>query len=232
MAIRLMVITVVKTIQNLLNSLLDISSQLYFNILLIGQKSRQFGECNNLSRFSSLRCEVKMTPRDSFKKYGHETGIGRNGEHRYGDLGQILILVGFLAVWILDSFIVRYSTFLSAYVPIYVRLILAALILVPSIYLIRSGHRAISDEVLSSPRILTDGAFSRVRHPLYLAAILFYVLLIVLTLSLISLVVFAGTAVFYNCIATYEEKILEQEFGPEYRDYRKNVPKWIPRLKL
>ena len=171
-----------------------------------------------------------MTKPDSQKKYRHAAGIGRDGEHPYGDLGQIIILIGFMAIWILDSFVFRYSTFLSAYVPLYLRLILAGLMLVPAIYLVRSGHRAASDEVLSSSRLLTDGAFSRVRHPLYLASLLFYLFLIALTLSLISLLVFMGIFIFYNIIAAYEEKFLEKKFGQEYIDYRKKVPRWIPRL--
>jgi len=171
-----------------------------------------------------------MAENESSEKRSHLARIGRHGEHPYGDLGQIIILLGFLLTWILDSFVFRYSTFLSPYVPIYLRLIFAGLILVSAIYLVRSGHRAISDEALSSPRLLTDGAFSRVRHPLYLAALLFYVFLIAITLSLISLFVFVGIFIFYNYIATYEEKFLEQKYGQDYLNYRKNVPRWIPRL--
>jgi protein-S-isoprenylcysteine O-methyltransferase Ste14 len=158
--------------------------------------------------------------------------IGRHGEHPYGDLGQLVILIGFLAIWILDSFVFRYSTFLSPYVAIFLRLVVSGSILVLAVYLLRSGHRAISDEVLSSPRILTDGAFARVRHPLYLASLLFYVLLTTLTLSVISLVVFAGIFIFYDYIASYEEKSLEEKFGEEYRDYQKVTPKWFPRFSL
>jgi protein-S-isoprenylcysteine O-methyltransferase Ste14 len=172
-----------------------------------------------------------MTKNESTIKKGHIARIGRHGEHPYGDLGQIIILLGFLVIWILDSFVLKFSIFLIPYVPLYVRLIVAGLILVLAIYLARSGHRAVSDEVLSSPRLITDGAFSRVRHPLYLAALLFYVFLIVITLSLISLFVFVGVSIFYNYIATFEEKFLEQKFGQNYREYRKNVPKWIPGLK-
>ena len=163
-------------------------------------------------------------------KRGHLARLGRHGEHPYGDLGQIIILLGFLMIWILDSFVFRYSTFLSPHVPIYLRLIFAGLILVSAIYLMRSGHRAVSDEILSSPRLLTDGAFSRVRHPIYLAALLFCLILISITLSLISLGIFFGIFIFYNHIAAYEEKYLEQKFGQNYRDYKKNTPKWIPRL--
>jgi hypothetical protein len=69
-----------------------------------------------------------MTRPDSPKKHEPIAGIGRHGEHPYGDLGQIIILLVFLAIWILDSFVFRYSTFLSASVPIYLRLIFAGMI--------------------------------------------------------------------------------------------------------
>ena len=171
-----------------------------------------------------------MTKDESPDKRGHLAGIGRHGEHPYGDLGQVVILLGFLAIWILDSFVFQYSTFLFPYVPIYLRLIAAGMILAVAIYLARSGHSAVSDEVLSSPRLLTDGAFSHVRHPLYLAALLFYLFLIALTLSLVSLFLFIGIFIFYNHIATYEENFLEKKFGQDYSDYRRKVPRWIPRL--
>lgn len=174
---------------------------------------------------------MKMNKNESSDKKGPLVRIGRHGEHPYGDLGQIIILFGFLTIWILDSFVLHYSTHLSPYVPVYLRLIFACSIFAAAIYLARSGHRAISDEVLSSPRLLIDGAFSHVRHPLYLAALLFYLFLFALTLSLISLFLFIGIFIFYNAIAVYEEKFCEEKYGQYYRDYRKNVPRWIPRLK-
>ena len=106
----------------------------------------------------------------------------------------------------------------------------AGLILFPSYYLVHSGHRAVSSEALSSPRVLRDGAFSRVRHPLYLAALLFYVFLFFISLSLISLGVFIFIFFFYNSIASYEERYLQKKFGQEYSDYKKTTSKWLPRL--
>jgi protein-S-isoprenylcysteine O-methyltransferase Ste14 len=135
-----------------------------------------------------------------------------------------------MSVWILDSFVFKFSTSLAAVVPLYVRIFAASLVFLFAIYLSRSGHRAISHEVQSQPRILCDGAFARVRHPLYLAALLFYQLLFFLTLSLICLGLAACIFLFYNFIASYEERWLEERFGQEYRDYRKRVPRWIPRL--
>ena len=154
-----------------------------------------------------------------------------HGEHPRGDRGQLICLLIFLTVWILDSFVFKFSTSLSGIVPPFVRIVAAGAVLFYALYLMRSGHRAISLEVQSHPQVLNDGAFARVRHPLYLAALLFYVFLFVLTLSLISLGLFAGIFVFYNAIAAYEERWLEQKFGQEYRDYRDKVPRWIPRLR-
>lgn len=51
------------------------------------------------------------------------------------------------------------------------------------------------------------------------------------TLSLVSLAVGIGIFVFYDFIASYEERRLLEMFGPEYRDYQGRVPKWVPRLK-
>jgi protein-S-isoprenylcysteine O-methyltransferase Ste14 len=177
--------------------------------------------------FRLYKVRIKMAEQNSSQKRTH---FSRAGEHPFGDIGQLIFLFIFLFIWILDSFVLNLSTFLENYVPLYIRLAAAGLILLSSIYLVRSGHRAISSEVLDSPRILRDGAFSRVRHPLYLAALLFYVFLFSISLSLISLVVFIGIFVFYNSIASYEERFLQKKFGQEYLDYKKNTAKWLPRL--
>jgi protein-S-isoprenylcysteine O-methyltransferase Ste14 len=172
-----------------------------------------------------------LAPSHSPKKSAPIIIEGRFGEHPFGDTGQLICLLVFLVVWILDSFVFKFLTFLSDFVPLYIRLTTAGLVLIPAIHLMRSGHRAISYETLSSPQLITDGAFSRVRHPLYLASLLFYVFLIIITLSLFSLFIFVCIFIFYNYIAAYEDKFLEKKFGQDYLDYKKDVPRWIPRLR-
>jgi protein-S-isoprenylcysteine O-methyltransferase Ste14 len=39
---------------------------------------------------------------------------------------------------------------------------------------------------------------------------------------------FIGNAIYFPLV---EEKGLEKRFGNEYRDYKANVPRWIPRLR-
>jgi protein-S-isoprenylcysteine O-methyltransferase Ste14 len=171
-----------------------------------------------------------MIEKKQTQKKSHFKRNGKSGEHPYGDLGQIIILCSFLLIWILDSFVFHYSTVLSQYVPFYLRLIVAGLIFAYAIYLASSGHRAVSDDALSSPQLLTEGAFALMRHPLYLASLLFYLFLIATSLSLISMLLFIGVFIFYNTIAAYEENYLESKFGQDYCDYKRAVPKWIPRL--
>ena len=152
----------------------------------------------------------------------------RKGEHPLGDAGQLISLVVFLVVWVADSFFLHKATFLSGYVPLYIRLVILGLTLVAATYLFRSGHVVVSHDERPDGVVAT-GAFRYVRHPLYLASIVTYLGLAVLTLSLLSLAVFVGIFVFHDYIAGYEEKLLEAKFGEEYRKYKSKTGKWVPR---
>ena len=153
----------------------------------------------------------------------------KKGEHPFGDAGQLILLGLFLVVWLGDSFFMRKSTFLSEYVPLYIRLSILGLTLLTAMYLFRSGHFVVSHEQRPNSVVVT-GAFRYVRHPLYLASILTYLGLTVSTLSLFSLTLFVGIFVFHNFIANYEEKLLGARFGEEYRKYKKRTGKWVPRI--
>lgn len=153
----------------------------------------------------------------------------KNGEHPFGDAGQLILLGMFSVVWVGDSFFAHASTFLSDYVPLYVRLAILGLALIVAMYLFRSGHVVVSREQ-PPDSVVTSGAFRYVRHPLYLASILTYFGLTVSTASLFSFVLLAVIFVFYNYLASYEEKLLDIKFGEEYRKYKKRTRKWVPRI--
>jgi protein-S-isoprenylcysteine O-methyltransferase Ste14 len=150
------------------------------------------------------------------------------GEHPKGDMGQGLLFIAFMVVWVLDSFFLKLSIMLAARVPLYVRLGWTAVFLAIGLALVLSGHKVL--EIRGSTRLLTTGAFRRVRHPLYLGAMLFYLALWGATLSLAALGIMVIIAFFYNFIAAYEERKLEDKFGEAYSNYKKNVPRWIPKL--
>ena len=151
------------------------------------------------------------------------------GEHPLGDAGQIVLFALFLIVWILDSFILRHSTFLADLIPLFIRLIFLGASLATAAYLFKSGHVVVSGEKRPTS-VVSTGAFRYVRHPLYLGSILIYFGMTVSTASLFCLALLMVISLFYNYIAGYEEKLLEVKFGQEYIAYQKITGKWMPRF--
>lgn len=153
----------------------------------------------------------------------------KNGEHPFGDTGQLILLAVFLILWAGDSFFLRKSTFISEYVPLHIRLVVLGFTLVIGISLFKSGHVVVSHEKRPEG-VMVIGAFRYVRHPLYLASILTYAGLTVSTMSIFSFVLLVVIFIFHNYIAGYEERLLEMRFREEYVRYKKRTGKWVPRI--
>jgi protein-S-isoprenylcysteine O-methyltransferase Ste14 len=152
-------------------------------------------------------------------------------EHPMGDRGQIVLLSVFLVIWALDSFLFKWTTMLAAGVPLAVHLGLAGLVFILAGYLVQTGHRVISDPSFGDKGLRRDESFARLRHPLYGGSILFYLSLVISTLSVAAFAVWCVIFIFYNIIAAYEERLLVEKYGDEYREYRQKVPRWIPRFR-
>jgi protein-S-isoprenylcysteine O-methyltransferase Ste14 len=152
-----------------------------------------------------------------------------NGEHPYGDTGQLILLGLFLLLWVGDSFFLHLSTLLADYLPRYIRLTFLFCSLALAAFLFKSGHVVVSQARRPSGLVST-GAFRYVRHPLYLGCILFYLGLALGTFSLFSLVLWVAICIFYNYLASYEEKILSAKFGESYKIYQGRTGKWVPRM--
>jgi protein-S-isoprenylcysteine O-methyltransferase Ste14 len=150
------------------------------------------------------------------------------GEYAFGDTGQLILAAIFMVTWVADSFVFGYSTWLSGYVPAVIRIVLALAVLLPSGLLALFGLKTVFVDKRDSPSVITAGVFSLVRHPIYLAAILAYLGMILLTFSLSSALVWLVTIVFYYWISKYEEKLLLQRFKSAYKDYMKRVPMLFP----
>ncbi len=146
-------------------------------------------------------------------------------------MGQLILLVVFLIVWIADSFIFKYSTFLTQYISNYIRVPIALIVLVISGLLAWTGLKIVFGETREKPQVITTDVFSVVRHPIYLSLILLYLGFILLSLSLLSVLVWILIIVFYYMISRYEEKLLTQRFGSAYEEYKKKVPMLLP-IKL
>jgi protein-S-isoprenylcysteine O-methyltransferase Ste14 len=153
----------------------------------------------------------------------------KQGEHPFGDAGQIIAFIIFMIIWVVDSFFLKVTTSLTVYVSSIIRLIVALVVVIASLYLLMASHKVVTGEHRPQ-RVISDGVFRYIRHPLYMSAILFYVALIATTLSIISFAFWILIFVFYNYLASYEEKLMELKFGEEYVAYRQKTGKWLPRI--
>lgn len=148
------------------------------------------------------------------------------GEHPFGDLGQIICLIIFLVVWITDSFWLNLTTWVAAYVPWYIRIIFEIPILILGFSLAFLSTQKVFHEIRDPPKVIQSGVYAHARHPMYFAALLFYCGCVVATLSIASLIVGVFIWIFYDIIARHEERLLENFYGKDYRDYKQTVPRW------
>jgi protein-S-isoprenylcysteine O-methyltransferase Ste14 len=153
------------------------------------------------------------------------------GEHSLGDAGQFILFFLFLAVWITDAFIFKYSTLLNEYIPFYaVRLWLGIIILAIAGYMAWTGMKIAFGTERDNPHVIRHGVFGVIRHPIYLSEILLYLGLFLLNTSLAAAGVWIIGILFFHYISRYEEKVLLQRYGDEYRQYMKDVPMYFPRI--
>jgi protein-S-isoprenylcysteine O-methyltransferase Ste14 len=156
-------------------------------------------------------------------KHNHEHLAGEKpGSHT----NQTIFMVVFFLAWIIDSFLLRLTTFLFDWSFIWLNIILGLIVLAISVYFMDASHKDLFDT--EEQGLATKGVFSRVRNPMYLGTVLFYLGLIIFTLSLAALAVWFITCVYYNMLANYEEMKLQEKFGDEFLKYKKSVRKWIP----
>ena len=165
----------------------------------------------------------------STKKHSGHSHL--TGEHKFGDLGQLILFFLFLGIWITDSFIFHYSTFLEDVIPDYLRISLAGIVLIAGWYLARGGMKAVFGTERSTPGVIRTGVFGIVRHPIYTGAILFYLGATLITMSIASAAFWILVIVYYILIAGYEEKILTDAFGEDYISYMNDVGMLFPKVK-
>ena len=169
-----------------------------------------------------------MCPENEGIDHRHRDDLA--GEHKFGDAGQLIIAILFLAVWILDSFFLKYTTFLNDYIPLAVQITLGVIFLALAMYMARTGMKIVFGEVRKTPGVIRKGVFGVVRHPIYESEILFYLGLLLLRTSLAALVIWIIAIGFLHYISKYEEKLLVERFGDEYRQYMRDVPMYFPRF--
>jgi protein-S-isoprenylcysteine O-methyltransferase Ste14 len=81
-------------------------------------------------------------------------------------------------------------------------------------------------------KLVIQGLHRYVRNPMIMGVL---TILIGESIAIYSLPIFLWAFIFFGIntilFITYEEPDLERKFGEDYRIYKKNVHRWIPRLK-
>ena len=115
--------------------------------------------------------------------------------------------------------------------PLGIALMLVAGLLVSWAYVLMGRYWDAAISVREDHRVVDDGPFAVVRHPVYLGLILFLgggALL--LADPLVGLVALA-TTVLLVFRARAEERFLEEHLGDAYREYERRVPMLLPRVR-
>ncbi len=79
-------------------------------------------------------------------------------------------------------------------------------------------------------RLIKEGVYARLRHPIYLGDFLCCLGWAVIFKARWALLITPLWLSLLLVVALLEERLLEGEFGEEYRQYKHNVPFLIPRL--
>lgn len=172
----------------------------------------------------------KMTTQRNINVKKHANRPDLTGEHSLGDLGQLILMIIFLGVWLTDIFFIKFKE--SDYINLshWLSVPIGILVLFSGFYFARNSMKMIFGTKRDKPEMINDKIYEKVRHPMYLGSLLFYLGITILMCSLPLLLMFMIIFLFYNFIARHEEKLLLNQFGEEYALYMKNVRRWIPKL--
>jgi len=95
--------------------------------------------------------------------------------------------------------------------------------------LVADGWRQIH-QARRQGRLVTEGVYSRMRHPQYTG--LFMIVFgegVVHWPTIVSLVAFPVIVIAYTLLARKEERQMIEQFGEAYEEYRRRVPMFLPR---
>ncbi|MFI5711296.1 methyltransferase family protein [Kribbella sp. NPDC051620] len=112
-------------------------------------------------------------------------------------------------------------------------LIIAGLLVVVRAFIrfVREGHGTPAP-IAPTERLVIGGDFRFVRNPMYVGvvAIILGQALLFLDLALLGYAI-AAWATMASFVRWYEEPVLRERYGPQYDEYCKAVPAWIPRVR-
>lgn len=144
-------------------------------------------------------------------------------------LGMLIIPLIHLVTGLLDGFKMGLPDWARLLGPV---LGAFGLILLWWVHWILGHHWAPIPEIEKDHKLLMDGPYKYMRHPMYTA---FYMLIIGAWLALSNWMVGVMSVfswyIFCKVRIMHEEKVLIKEFGDEYREYMKRVGSLLPKVR-
>ena len=145
----------------------------------------------------------------------------------------VLLLIGFIAS-IIDFVYVRMMVFQVVWVIIGIPLLLfgGAIRFLPRRSLAKAGFGSIWKtpflQIVEDHKLVTDGYYKHIRHPIYLGEIGRALGWAIILSSLYGLVFMTIGLAFLLIRIEIEEKMLIEAFGEEYKEYQRKTKKLIP----
>jgi len=155
---------------------------------------------------------------------------GLDREYPRAHLYHSLLPVVFIIVWIIDTIFLSLTVWLNYFVPLALRIVLFVLFFGLALLFVQLSHNVLFKDHEPSDTLLIKGILKRTRNPMYFGILLVYLSFILLSISVICIGLFVGIIILYDKMVNFEEDILEEMFGQEYIEYKKKVPKWIPKI--
>jgi len=162
------------------------------------------------------------------KRNSHEHRKDLAGEYRWGDIGQLVFVFVFIIGTILDLFFLKLSDSWQEFFPWYFRVMVFILLLLVAGYFAQRAHKKVFHEERKELMVIKTDVYAIIRHPMYFGSILTYLAFVIISASVIALVIFFVVVIFYYYLCRYEENLLIEKLGDEYKKYMKKVPMLIP----
>lgn len=111
-----------------------------------------------------------------------------------------------------------------------------ALCTVPGLVILFLGFRQLAGALTANPvpkagaKLVENGIYKYVRHPIYTGLFLATLGSVVQSLSLFKLIIWLALVILITYKAAWEEKLLAETY-PNYSNYLKRTGRFVPRLK-
>ncbi len=96
-----------------------------------------------------------------------------------------------------------------------------------SVFEMRKSKINVSPELREGAKLIRSGPYRIIRHPMYLATLIFILPLILDYFTIGRLALFTALIITLNLKLTLEEKLLTESF-PDYENYKKSSWRMIP----